>query len=72
MVTARNIFKKGDTIHFITAELAAEAADTLCNLGYEWEFLFEKDGQKGIWIQILGNENDKEAENDKEQNSGDF
>lgn len=66
MTTARNIFKKGDSIRCTDATEAGEVADSLCSLGYEWEFCYEKYGNPGIWIDILGRADDKEENNDKE------
>lgn len=63
MTTPKTIFKKGDSIHCHNEQIAGLAADALSNLGYDWDFCYEKDGQKGIWINIL--DAPKEEENDK-------
>lgn len=46
--------KKGDLIKCVDAEDAANVADALQQDGYDWDFVYERDGQKGIWIEILG------------------
>ena len=50
----RNELAAGDHIRCRDKEDAAKIADTLCDLGYKWEYCFELHGQKGIWIEILG------------------
>lgn len=62
-----NKIQIGDLIHCRDKKDAGEVAETLGNLGYIWDFVFEHNGQKGIWIQIQGRYVD-----DKEQNSRDF
>lgn len=44
--------KKGDTIHCLNASDAADMAEALNWLGVKWDFCYEKDGEKGIWIII--------------------
>ena len=44
--------EKGDMIKCHDAEEAGYIADRL--QGYDWDFVYEHDGQKGIWIEILG------------------
>lgn len=44
---------KGDLIKCHDAEDAANVADALQQDGYDWDFVYERDGQKGIWIEIL-------------------
>ena len=46
--------KKSDMIKCSDAEEAADIADCLNMEGIEWDFVYTKDGQKGIWIEILG------------------
>ena len=53
-----NKLKKGDMIECADAEEAANTADYLNMKGIEWDFVYQKDGQKGIWIEILKGEND--------------
>lgn len=50
--------KKGDMIECADAEEAADTADYLNMKGIEWDFAYQKDGQKGIWIEIMKGEND--------------
>ena len=50
----RNKIKPGDFIKCKDKEDAANVAETMSNLGYIWEFCFEHNGQKGIWIEIKG------------------
>ena len=45
---------KGDFIKCHDAEEASYIADRLQQDGYDWDFVYERDGQKGIWIEILG------------------
>ena len=45
---------KGDFIKCHDAEEAADVADTSQMEGYDWDFVYQKDGQKGIWVEILG------------------
>lgn len=45
---------KGDYIKCHDAEDAANVADALQQDGYDWDFVYERNGQKGIWIEILG------------------
>lgn len=47
------MLKVGDTIKCSDKEDAAEAAENLGLLGYDWDFEYERDGQKGIWIVII-------------------
>ena len=49
-----NKLSTGDFIKCKDKEDAGNIADTLCNLGYKWEYCFERNGEKGIWIEILG------------------
>ena len=51
-----NKLKKGDSIRCHDQEEAGTVADMLCHLGIEWEFCYEKDGKRGIWIDILEDE----------------
>ena len=47
--------KKGDLIK-CTDEDAANVADALSNNGIDWDFVYEHDGEKGIWIEIQEDE----------------
>ena len=49
-----NKIQIGDLIHCRDKEDAGGVAETLSNLGYIWDYVFEHDGQKGIWIEIQG------------------
>lgn len=49
-----NKLNKGGFIKCHDAEEAADVADALQMEGYDWDFVYQKDGQKGIWIEILG------------------
>lgn len=51
-----NKLKKGDSIRCHDQEEAGTVADMLCHLGIEWDFCYEKDGKRGIWIDILEDE----------------
>ena len=48
--------KKGDLIKCTDAEDAANVADALCKNGIEWDFVYEHNGEKGIWIEIQKDE----------------
>lgn len=48
--------KKGDLIKCTDAEDAANVADALSNNGIDWDFVYEYDGEKGIWIEIREDE----------------
>lgn len=48
--------KKGDLIKCTDAEDAANVADALCKNGIEWDFEYEHNGEKGIWIEIQKDE----------------
>lgn len=45
--------KKGDLIKCADPEDVANVADALQQDGYDWDFVYERDGEKGIWIEIL-------------------
>ena len=47
---------KGDFIKYHDADEAAYIADRLQQDGYDWDFVYEHDGQKGIWIEIQEDE----------------
>ena len=49
-----NKIQIGDLIKCRDKEDAGGVAETLSNLGYIWDYVFEHDGQKGIWIEIQG------------------
>ena len=44
----------GDIIKCKDKEEAGKVADALITEGYKWEFIFEINGRRGIWIEILG------------------
>lgn len=46
--------KAGDTIRCHDKDDAIVYAEELTKAGYKWDFSYEKDGEKGIWIVILG------------------
>lgn len=48
--------KKGDLIKCRDAEDATNVADALSENGIEWEFIYEHDEEKGIWIEIQEDE----------------
>lgn len=48
--------KKGDLIKCTDAEDAANVADALSKNGIDWDFVYEHNGEKGIWIEILEDE----------------
>jgi len=54
----------GDTIKCHDATDGAETALAVGAEGYDWDFEFERDGQKGIWIVITGVP-DKNEEDDR-------
>ena len=56
-----NTLKKGDTIRCHDAEDAALFAITLGQEGYDWDFVYERNGEHGIWIEILGVLEDEEG-----------
>ena len=56
------MLKVGDTIECSDKEDAAEAAENLGLLGYDWDFEYERDGQKGIWIVIINEPEEGEDE----------
>lgn len=49
-----NKIQIGDLIKCRDKEDAGGVAETLNNLGYIWDFVFEHNGEKGIWIEIQG------------------
>lgn len=54
-----NKLKKGDMIECADAEEAADIADSLSKEGIEWVIVYQKDRQKGIWIEILKGESNE-------------
>lgn len=44
--------KKGDLIRCHDADEAAGYADALQQHGIDWDFVYEHDGEQGIWIEI--------------------
>lgn len=53
------MLKKGDYIICSDKEEAVEIAENLHKMGIDWEFCYEKNGIKGIWIDILSDEKGK-------------
>ena len=51
--------QQGDTIKCHDSEDAIRTDRELIQGGYVTDFLYEKDGQTGIWIEILGTEGEK-------------
>lgn len=47
------MLKKGDTIKCSDKYEAGEIADALSKQGIDWDFCYEKNGVKGIWIDII-------------------
>lgn len=47
------MFKKGDTIKCSSSDEAVDLIGTLLREDYDADFLYEKDGEKGLWIEIL-------------------
>ena len=56
----RVVFEPGDTIRCKNADDAGLLTEILCERQIPWEFMFEKDGQRGIWIVILEDEGEDE------------
>lgn len=54
MMRQMSKLRTGDTIECKNKEDAGAVADILCKEGYKWEFIFEQNGSRGIWIEILG------------------
>lgn len=50
----KNKLAAGDFIKCRDKKDAAEIAEQLTQLGYIWDFCFERKEQKGIWIEIKG------------------
>lgn len=48
--------RKGDYIKCSDAEEAADIADSLSKEGLKWDFVYEHDGEQGIWIEIQEDE----------------
>lgn len=57
--TLKDWLTPGDTIRCMNSEDAAEVAEALGEAGYEWDFVYELNGKKGIWIEILGRSESK-------------
>lgn len=47
------MLKKGDTIKCSSPDEAIDLMYELDLEGYDTDFLYEKDGEKGLWIAIL-------------------
>lgn len=47
------MLKKGDTIKRSSSDEAVDLMHTLDLEGYDTDFLYEKDGEKGLWTEIL-------------------
>ena len=58
--TNRVSLEPGDTIKCRDAKDAAQLGDILCERHINWEFLYEKNKQKGIWIVILADEEERD------------
>lgn len=58
-LTPLDLLHKGDSIRCHDKEDAAEVAENLCELGINWDFTYEKNGEHGIWIDILEDENER-------------
>lgn len=54
--TGRVAFEPGDTIRCRDTFDAGELADIMCERKIPFEFVYEKDGVKGIWIKVLAEE----------------
>ena len=54
--TKRVAFEPGDTIRCKNADDAGELADIFCKKGIPFEFIYNMNGQKGIWIIVLAEE----------------
>lgn len=47
------MLKNGDTIKCSSPDEAIDLMDELDREGYDADFLYEKDGEKGLWLEIL-------------------
>ena len=54
--TKRVAFEPGDIIRCENAEDAATLGDIFCQREIPWEFIYELDGNRGIWIRVLSEE----------------
>lgn len=52
------MLKIGDTIKCHDAEDAAKLVGELAMGGYDTEFVYQKDGERGIWLEITEATND--------------
>lgn len=50
----QNDLRKGDTIQCKDKDDMLNIDIELCKLGYTTDYLYEKDGQNGYWIEIKG------------------
>ena len=50
--------KKGDTICCHDKDDMLNTDLELCRLGYKTDYMYEKDGKTGYWIEILGKTED--------------
>lgn len=50
--------KKGDTIRCHDKDDMLNTDLELCRLGYNTDYMYEKDGKTGYWIEILGKTED--------------
>ena len=57
--TKRVRLEPGDTIKCRDTFDAGELADIMCQREIPFEFVYERDGVKGIWIMVLAEEADK-------------
>lgn len=52
----RVAFEPGDVIRCENAEDEATLGDIFAKRGIPWEFVYELDGQRGIWLKVLPEE----------------
>jgi len=53
-----NELKKGDTIKCKDKDDMANTFMELQKVGVDTDFLYEKDGEKGFWLVVVGKENE--------------
>ena len=54
--TKRVAFEPGDTIRCKNADDAGELADIFCQRAIPFELVYDYEGEKGIWITVLAEE----------------
>lgn len=52
--TEETCLRKGDTIKCADAEDCVRTMNELAVCGIEADFLYEKDGESGLWLEITG------------------